>query len=149
MQPLAMLLADVRDCTLCDEHLPLGPRPVVQMDSAARILIVGQAPGRKIHWESPATYSTTRLRSHCYQWDFATRERASPVTLAIGQYALAYHLPSRHSLTETVQSWREHGPDIIPLPHPSPRNNLWLRRNPRFEEELLPELKSRVAEALD
>ena len=43
------LLADVRACHLCAAHLPLGPRPVFQLHPAARILIVGQAPGRKAH----------------------------------------------------------------------------------------------------
>jgi uracil-DNA glycosylase len=45
----AALLAEVRACTLCAEHLPLGPRPVLQMHASARILIAGQAPGRKVH----------------------------------------------------------------------------------------------------
>lgn len=43
------LLREVRGCTLCAKHLPLGPRPVVQADPAARILIAGQAPGRRVH----------------------------------------------------------------------------------------------------
>jgi uracil-DNA glycosylase len=71
------------------------------------------------------------------------------LTLVIGQYAQAYHLPhARSSVTEVVRSWRNHWPGIVPLPHPSPRNNLWLKRNPWFEEELLPALRSRVAEVL-
>jgi uracil-DNA glycosylase len=49
MNPLTSLLADVRACTLCAAHLPLGPRPVVQVHPSARILIAGQAPGRKVH----------------------------------------------------------------------------------------------------
>jgi uracil-DNA glycosylase len=47
-----------------------------------------------------------------------------------------------------VAGWREHLPLLLPLPHPSPRNNLWLRRNPWFEAELLPALRVRVAEVL-
>jgi uracil-DNA glycosylase len=46
---LPELLTDIRACTLCVPHLPLGPRPVVQASASARILIVGQAPGRKVH----------------------------------------------------------------------------------------------------
>jgi uracil-DNA glycosylase len=46
---LDALLADVRACRLCADHLPLGPRPVVQLDAAAPILIIGQAPGTKVH----------------------------------------------------------------------------------------------------
>lgn len=46
---LASLLTEVRACVVCAEHLPLGPRPVVQLHPSARILIAGQAPGRKVH----------------------------------------------------------------------------------------------------
>lgn len=71
------------------------------------------------------------------------------LTLVIGQYAMRWHLPSaRKTLTETVRAWREFAPDSLPLPHPSPRNNLWLRKNPWFEDEVVPELRRRVALAL-
>lgn len=67
------------------------------------------------------------------------------LTMVIGQYAQAWHLPdSKSSLTETVAAWQQYWPDIIPLPHPSPRNNVWLKRNPWFAEQLLPELRARV-----
>jgi uracil-DNA glycosylase len=46
---LTNLLRDVLACRICEAHLPLGPRPVVQLSSAARLLIVGQAPGSKVH----------------------------------------------------------------------------------------------------
>jgi uracil-DNA glycosylase len=49
IKPLAALLKDVRNCTLCAAHLQHGPRPVLQADVRARILIAGQAPGRKVH----------------------------------------------------------------------------------------------------
>ena len=49
MTELEVLLTDVRACTLCQEHLPHGPRPVLQLHSDAKILIVGQAPGRRVH----------------------------------------------------------------------------------------------------
>ena len=71
--------------------------------------------------------------------------------LAIGQYAQAWHLGAerRANLTATVVAWREiHGsarqPRIIPLPHPSWRNSGWLKRNPWFEAELLPAVRSEV-----
>jgi uracil-DNA glycosylase len=71
------------------------------------------------------------------------------LTLVIGAYALAYHLPEvKGSLTETVRDWREYWPGIVPLPHPSPRNNIWLRRNPWFEADVLPSLRQRVSTAL-
>jgi uracil-DNA glycosylase len=72
------------------------------------------------------------------------------VTLVIGQYSQAYHMSERlSSLTETVRAWRTHWPKVIPLPHPSPRNNIWLKRNPWFEQELIPVLQQRVLDVLD
>ncbi len=70
--------------------------------------------------------------------------------LAIGQYAHRYHLAeiSKSTLTETVRNWKSCGPGIIPLPHPSPRNNIWLKKNPWFEMEVIPYLKIRLASLL-
>ncbi|MCC1492796.1 uracil-DNA glycosylase family protein [Cognatishimia sp. F0-27] len=74
---------------------------------------------------------------------------AVPLKLVIGGYAQRYHLGTRAGVTETVQAWRDHLPGAIPLPHPSWRNTAWLKRNPWFENELLPVLKTRVREVLD
>ena len=52
------------------------------------------------------------------------------------------------TLTDRVADWQSFMPDMLPLPHPSPRNNRWLKRNPWFEEEVLPALKSRVSELI-
>ncbi len=72
------------------------------------------------------------------------------MTLLLGRYAQAYHLPQAgKSVTENVASWREHWPGMVPLPHPSPRNNRWLKQNPWFEDELLPLVKQRVARLLN
>jgi uracil-DNA glycosylase len=73
-----------------------------------------------------------------------------PLILTIGLYAQRYHLRGRAkaSMTDTVKAWREYGPGYIPLPHPSWRNNIWLKKNPWFENELLPHLRARVAAAL-
>ena len=75
--------------------------------------------------------------------------------LCIGKYSLAYHLPEtrRSSLTDIVSDWRAILGDgghrsVLALPHPSWRNNAWLRKNPWFEAELLPELRVRVAAIL-
>lgn len=67
-------------------------------------------------------------------------------TLVIGQYAMNWHLgvSGKHNLTETVKAWAEYCPNYMPLPHPSPRNNIWLSKNRWFEEEVLPILKKRV-----
>lgn len=71
--------------------------------------------------------------------------------LVIGLYAQAWHLGEhrRRNLTETVAAWREfvalsEKPGVLPLPHPSWRNNAWLRKNPWFESELLPHLRAEV-----
>ena len=71
------------------------------------------------------------------------------LTLVIGQYAQSYHLEQKKkSLTETVKSGLEYGPSIVPLPHPSPRNNGWLKKNPWFESEVLPNLRKRIIQIL-
>ena len=71
------------------------------------------------------------------------------LTLVIGQYALAWHLKNRgKNLTEIVRNWAAYGEHVMPLPHPSPRNNIWLKKNPWFEAEVLTVLKSRVDKIL-
>ncbi|MBL8474400.1 MAG: uracil-DNA glycosylase family protein [Rhodocyclaceae bacterium] len=191
MAAFETLISEVRRCSICAEHLPLGPRPVLQLHPHARILVAGQAPGRKVH-ESGVPFADTsgdRLREwlgvseevfynarqvailpmgFCFPGtgkagdlpprpECAAAWRATllqqlknlKLTLVVGQYAQAYHLPGvGGSVTATVQSWRSYWPDIVPLPHPSPRNNIWLRRNPWFEKELLPLLRVRVDEVL-
>ena len=49
MSELDTLLTRIRDCRLCEAHLPLGPNPVLRAQASARLLIVGQAPGVKVH----------------------------------------------------------------------------------------------------
>lgn len=71
------------------------------------------------------------------------------LTLVIGQYAMAYHLPNEsRKVTEVVANWRAHWPDVVPLPHPSPRNNIWLKRHPWFAEQVIPLLQQRVRQVL-
>lgn len=66
--------------------------------------------------------------------------------LVIGQYAMDWHLKKakKQNLTETVKSWKDYLPNAMPLPHPSPRNNIWLKKNPWFEAECLPYLKKKI-----
>jgi len=68
------------------------------------------------------------------------------LTLVIGSYAMEWHLglQKKKKLTDVVFAWRSYAPAVIPLPHPSPRNNLWLRKNAWFESEVLPELKEKI-----
>ncbi|MCB2022652.1 MAG: uracil-DNA glycosylase family protein [Burkholderiaceae bacterium] len=71
------------------------------------------------------------------------------LTLVIGRYAQAWHLPANGAtLTEAVQAWRTHWPYTVALPHPSPRNTPWLKRHPWFERDLLPALQARVQQLL-
>lgn len=71
-----------------------------------------------------------------------------PLTLLVGGYAHRFHLGTRAGVTETVAAWRHHAPRVFPLPHPSWRNTGWLKRNPWFSDEVLPTLRTSVAEAL-
>jgi uracil-DNA glycosylase len=186
------LLAEVRACKLCEMFLPEGPRPVLQVHSAARILISGQAPGSKVHqtgvpfddpsgdrlrdWmgiDKSTFYDATRIAilpmGFCYpgtgkSGDLPPRPECAAtwrakllarmpdiqLMLVIGQYAQAWHLndSTKENLTDTVAAWRDYWPKLLPLPHPSPRNNIWLKRNSWFEEDVLPILKKRVQKIL-
>lgn len=73
---------------------------------------------------------------------------AVPLKLVIGGYAQTYHLGTKAGVTETVRKWRDHWPNVLPLPHPSWRNTAWLRKNPWFEAEVLPALRARVQEVM-
>ncbi len=189
-ESMASLLRRVRNCDLCKASLPSGPRPVLQIDSQARILIAGQAPGRRVHesgipfddpsgkrlrdWmgiDSDVFYNATQIAilpmGFCYPgtgksgdlpprpecaatWrdELLNRMPELQLTLVIGRYAQEWHLPSLpRTLTETVAAWQDYAPSIIPLPHPSPRNNRWLKTNPWFEEKLIPVVRQLVAAA--
>lgn len=188
-EPFEALLGRIRECRVCEAWLPDGPRPVVQADPAARLLIVGQAPGRRVHatgrpfndpsgdrlrtWlgiDGGVFYDAERVAivpmGFCFPGsgragDAPPRPECAPLwrpqllprltnirlTVAVGRYAVAWHLGERGRLVDTVARWRDFG-DVIPVPHPSPRNIAWFRRNPWFEAELLPDLRTRVAQAL-
>ncbi|MEM1102461.1 MAG: uracil-DNA glycosylase family protein, partial [Pseudomonadota bacterium] len=69
------------------------------------------------------------------------------LTLLVGGAAQAWHL-GKGTVADRVAQWRQHAPEVFPLPHPSWRNNAWLRARPWFESELLPALRRRVKEVL-
>lgn len=187
------LIQEVRQCKICQEFLPLGPRPVLQMHPDATILVVGQAPGRRVHetglpFNDPSGdrlrtwmgisrdifYDETKLAilpmGFCYpgtgpSGDLPPRPECAKhwrakllaqltniqLTLAIGQYAIAYHIPdskSHKTLARTVKNWQAYWPQALPLPHPSPRNNGWLKNNPWFEKEVVPTLQKRIQKLL-
>jgi len=68
------------------------------------------------------------------------------LSILIGNYAIEWHLANskQNNLTETVKAWNLYAPEVIPLPHPSPRNNIWLKKNNWFEKEVIPQLRSRI-----
>ena len=186
---LTELLAEVRACRHCEADLPLGANPVLRASATARLLIVGQAPGTKVHasgvpWNDPSGdrlrdwldidrdtfYDESRIAivpmGFCYpgkgkSGDLPPRPECAPLwherllahmprvelVLLVGSYAQQHYLgASRETLTERVRRWRDFAPRYLPLPHPSPRNTLWLRRNDWFEETVVPELRQRVAD---
>jgi uracil-DNA glycosylase len=193
MSTLEHLLREVRACQVCADILPNPPRPVLRAAPSARLMIVGQAPGRKVHetgipWNDPsgdnlrtwlqlsrdAFYDERRIAiiptAFCYpgkgaHGDLPPSPRCAPLwhpqlreclpdvrlILLVGQYAQAFYLGEKRmrTLSETVQAWRTYGPHFFPLPHPSPRNRLWLRQRPWFENEVLPELRRQVAQVLN
>ena len=188
---LDTLLREIRACTLCEAHLPLGPRPVLRASDTARVLIVGQAPGTKVHatgipWNDASGqrlrgwldmtpedfYDESRIAivpmGFCYPgrqgsgdapprpecratWHPRLLPQLKQVrlTLLFGQYAHAYFLGDRRkaTLTDTVRAWRDYGPALLPMPHPSPRNVGWFKANPWFEAEVVPALRERVRAA--
>jgi uracil DNA glycosylase family protein len=72
------------------------------------------------------------------------------LTILVGSYATKHylHLKSSTSLTQVVRDYRDYLPTYFPLVHPSPRNQIWMKKNPWFDEEVLPQLKARVRELL-
>ncbi len=183
---LDALLNKIRACDICAQHLPLGPRPVLSATQSSSLLIIGQAPGTKVHqsgipWDDASgkrlrqwlqmdteTFYNTKYvgivpmgfcypgkgksgdlppRPECAEtWHNVLMEHLQQVklTLLIGTYAQKYYLGKRakKTLTETVKSADQYLPHYIPLPHPSPRNQLWLKKNPWFEGEILALLRT-------
>jgi len=188
---LAALLAEIAACRACAGELPHEPRPVVRVSADTRLLICGQAPGRRVH-ESGLPFddpSGDRLRdwmgveratfyghpaigvaamAFCFPGtnpkggDFPPPRRCAELwrarllaelpklrlTLVVGSYAQAWTLKDRRPMTEVVRDWRAQPPQLLPLPHPSWRNTAWLTRNPWFEAEVLPYLRSQVQQIL-
>lgn len=189
---LHQLIRDIRKCETCAAELTLGPRPVVSLPKEARIAVIGQAPGTKVHasgipWDDQ---SGIRLRNwlgvepeffyesdrfailpmgFCYpgkgkSGDLPPRKECAPLwhklvldqlpniklILLIGSYAQKYYLGRRahHRLTDTVRNYADYGPLYFPIVHPSPRNKIWQKKNPWFEEEVIPVLRNRMSDLL-
>jgi uracil-DNA glycosylase len=191
---LAAALREIRACTVCAAELPLGPRPIVRGRVTARIMIISQAPGTRVHetgvsfndrsgdvlrdWlglDRDTFYDEDKIAivgmGFCYPGrdakggDLPPRRECAPLwharllplfpavrlNLLVGSYAIDYYLRDKRkrTMTETVRAWRDYLPEFFPLPHPSWRNVLWMRQNPWYEEEVLPDLRARVRAALD
>jgi uracil-DNA glycosylase len=188
---LQPLLEEVRACRLCAEKLPLGPRPVLRLGPEARLLIVGQAPGTKVHetgipwndksgerlrdWLAMAPelfYDDRRVAimpmGFCYPGrdpkggDLPPRPECAPawhgrllahlpkleLTLLVGRYAQLRYLGAAagRTMTACVAAFQDHlQTGFLPLPHPSWRTTAWQRKNPWFDDAVLPELRRRVA----
>jgi uracil-DNA glycosylase len=185
---LSETLTEVRSCQICADRLPFSPKPILQLNGEAKILIAGQAPGRKAHeigypfddasgdrlraWmgiDRATFYDDTKIAilpmGFCYpgtgqSGDLPPRPECAAkwrkklldlltniqLTLVIGRYAMDWHMPESrgHHLTEIVADWKSALPSRLALPHPSPRNNLWLKRNSWFEKDVLPLLQETV-----
>ena len=186
------LLKEIRKCEQCKAFLPETPNPVLQAGKDAKIVIIGQAPGARVHasgipWDDQ---SGTELRrwlevdkrqfydsnlfalvpmGFCYPGKGASGDLPPMVECAplwhgkllasmkqikliilIGQYAQKYYLKENFSpsLTENVKRFRDFLPAYLPLVHPSPRNNIWQKKNPWFEQEVVPELRAIVRQII-
>ena len=189
---LSRLLHDIADCRVCEPPCPAGCRPLVQIGRKARVLIIGQAPGRRAHgsgipWNDPSGdrlrewlgvdrtvfYDRQRIAlmpmGFCYPGtgsggDHPPRPECAPrwherllalmpqvaCTILIGRYAMERYAAdvTGTTLAERVLAIRARCDDRILLPHPSPRNQRWLRQHRWFVETVLPDLRRRVAEVL-
>lgn len=192
MQHKTELIKDIEACVACESLLPHPPRPVISFSSSSRIIIIGQAPGLKVHnsgipWDdasgkrlrewlgvSNEQFYDTKLfgivpMGFCYpgkgkSGDLPPRPECATlwmekvlsslkkkeVIILIGQYAQNYFLKNslKDNLTTSVQAWEEYLPEFILLPHPSPRNNIWLKKNEWFEKHNIPKLQKHIKSIL-
>ncbi|MDO6720345.1 uracil-DNA glycosylase family protein [Psychrosphaera sp. 1_MG-2023] len=186
------VISALSNCTLCKETLPLPPRPIFQLHSKAKILIIGQAPGLKTHQKNRAfdDASGDRLRewlgmtreqfyneqilaimpmAFCYPGKVtnSSGDKAPPkicsqtwhqqilgnlgnieLTLIIGRYAAQKYVDNFENLTSSIRN-NDFTNKTIVLPHPSPRNNIWISKNRWFETKTLPKLRQRILDAFD
>jgi len=114
----------------------LGPRGIGDVRRAAHA-VYGPAPDR------------TAIFNAVFDMVFKSNMRNVKLTIVLGRWSLHYHVPDApRTVTDAVRGWKDHWPRMVALPHPSPRNNIWIKKNPWFAEELLPKLRARVRRLL-
>jgi uracil-DNA glycosylase len=190
---LTQLLREIRACRICEAMLPHGPRPILRVSKSARLLIISQAPGSKVHqsgipWDDASGdglrdwmnldrsvfYDQRKIAiipmGFCYPGAEKSGGDSPPrpecastwherllkhmpnlqLTLLVGHYSQARYLgPDRkRTMTETVKAFSEYGPGLFPLPHPSWRSRIWMRKHPWFEQLLIPRLRRAVHNAM-
>ncbi len=168
--------------------LKKGWHPIYSVDTSAKILIIGQAPGRiaqetGIPWNDKSGDNLREWlgmsREQFYdkkmvalvpmdfyfpgslergdvpprkgfaeKWHPSLLKQMPDIKLVIliGQYSQEYYLGTKRkaTLTQTVRAFKEYLPKFVPLVHPSPRNNIWLKKNPWFKKEVVPKLQSLI-----
>lgn len=189
MAKIKTLELKIKSCSICKDIL--NPNPILKISPNAKILIAGQAPGKKVD-ESGVLFndaSGDRLRdwlgvtkeqfydennfailpmAFCYPGQAKSGDKPPPkicantwrkalleqmknieLTIIIGKYALDYHLNKpKQNLTQLVKEYELFLPSKIILPHPSPRNNIWLSKNNWFEEDVKPKVQKRISEII-
>lgn len=185
------VISTLSKCTLCNTN-PLLPRPIFQLHSNAKILIIGQAPGLQAHKKNRAfdDASGDRLRewlgisreqfynehiiaimsmAFCYPGKVTngSGDKAPPkicsitwhqqllnylnkveLTLIIGRHAAQKYVDNFVDLTSSIRN-NDFTNNTIVLPHPSPRNNIWISKNRWFETKTLPKLRQRILQYLE
>ncbi|MGN1382082.1 MAG: uracil-DNA glycosylase family protein [Eubacterium sp.] len=192
MNTLDEIVEQLKEDKRNQSYTERGISPVFQISPEARVLIIGQAPGKKVEetgipfndksgerlmdWMGigrdvfysekvaimpmdfyyPGKAKTGDLPPRSFiakEYHKALRSEMSDIGLTIlsGGYSVKYYLKGsqKKNLTETVKSFRDYLPEFFPIVHPSPLNNIWLKKNPWFEEDVVPELRKRVQEALE
>ena len=187
MTSLETIISELRSCTVCSAHLPLGPRPVFQISTTATLLIASQAPGTKAHvsgvpfsdpsgdqlrlWMGVSAdefYDAKRVaivpmamcypgraqgggdappRTECAKlWRESLLQQLVNVklTLLVGTHSPDYVL-GPGLMTDRVRNFEQYLPRFFPLPHPSWRSRGWVKKNPWFEQCVLPRLREEVA----
>lgn len=185
---MKLLIKEIKQCALCKKFLPYAPKPILSASTGSKILIIGQAPGQKVHdsevpWDDKSGDELRRWlgvtkeqfynnklfalvpMGFCYpgkgtsgdmpprpecapQWhaQLLSKMKNAQLILLIGQYSQKYYLKEKikPTLTETVKAFKEFLPEYFPLVHPSPRNRIWMAKNPWFEKQVVPILQKEV-----